>query len=205
MTCFLCGSQNRLRFCVRAENDLFLACGSIWQFIRVGGWNWLGVCMLAENHLILVWASNLTSFLGEWSKLSWFHCGRSNLTWLQCRDRNWLGVDVGIENDSVLFFGSEFTWLLCGGRKWLGFSILKENGLVYVRHRIYFISVQGLELTWFLCGGQRRLGFSVGIEINLVLVLRHQNWLDVSVGIGIHLDFEWGRKLLAFSVCIGNN
>ena len=28
LTCFLCGGQSRLRFCVRAENDFFLAWGS---------------------------------------------------------------------------------------------------------------------------------------------------------------------------------
>ena len=51
--------------------------------------------------------------------------------------------------------------------------------------KIDLISVSGSELTWFFCGRRKMLG--------------------VSIWIGIHLDFEWGRKLLAFSVCIGNN
>ena len=82
-TCFLSGGYNRLRFCVWADNfldliygskiDLVLAWGSQltwflcagrrrlvfsvgmdWLSFCAGGWNWLGICALAENHLVLV-------------------------------------------------------------------------------------------------------------------------------------------------------
>ena len=99
--------QERLRFCVRAENYLVLiyrskltwflcasrkglvfSVGIDWLSICAGGRNWLGFRMLAENHLVLIWASNLASFLCGWSKLTWFHCGGSNLSWFGRRDRN---------------------------------------------------------------------------------------------------------------------
>ena len=86
---FWCAGRKRLVFSV----------GIDWLSCYAGGRNWLGFCMLAEYHLILVWASNLTSFLYLWSKLTCFHCGGRNLTWFHCRDRNWLGFDVGVEND----------------------------------------------------------------------------------------------------------
>ena len=55
-------------------------------------------------------------------------------------------------------------------------------------------------------------GFSVGIQINLVLVSRHQSWLDFKVRFEIDLTavqrseltqfLRGGRRLLGFSVCI---
>ena len=47
-----------------------------------------------------------------------------------------------------------------------------------------------------------KFGLSVGIEINLVLVSRHQNWLDFIVGIEIDFDFSVGIRFdLVF--CVG--
>ena len=168
----LYGGQNRLRFCVRAENYFVLIYGSklIWflawgskltWFLCAGrkwldfsvGIDWLSFTRVVEVDLVfvcwteitwfyLVWASNLTSFLCGWSKLTWFQCRGSNLTWFQCRDQDWLGFGVGVENDLVLVFRS----------KW----------------------------TWFYYGDQNRLVFCAGIGIDLV--------------------FGWGRKWLGFSV-----
>ena len=135
---FLCGSRNRLRFCVRVESWLvfiygskltwFLAWGSkltwflctggkrlvfsvgiAWHSFFAGGRHWLGFCMLAESQLVLMWAWNLTSFLCGWSKLTWLNYRGSNLTWFQCRDRNRIGFGVGVENDLALVFGSKLS------------------------------------------------------------------------------------------------
>ena len=95
LNCFLCGGQNQLRscvraesylvlaygstltcflswgskltwFCVRAENDLFMVWASIYLvFVRVVE---VGFRVLAGNHLVLVGTSNLTSFLCGWYK-----------------------------------------------------------------------------------------------------------------------------------------
>ena len=125
----LYGGQNRLRFCVRAENYFvliygskltwFLAWGSkLTWFLCAGrkwldfsvGIDWLSFTRVVEIDLVLVWASNLTSFLRGWSKLTWFQCRGSNLTWFQCRYQNWLGFGVGVENDLVLVFRPKLTW-----------------------------------------------------------------------------------------------
>ena len=161
LTCFLCGGQNRLRFCVRAENCLvliygsnltcFLAWGSEltwflcagrkwlvfgvgidWPSLCAGGRNWLGFCMLAENHLVLVWTSNLTCFF----------CVGGPIDLISL---------LGIELDLMSAYGSELTWFLCGGRKWLGLSVCIEIDLVYVGDR-----------TW--------VNFSLAIGIDLALV-----------------------------------
>ena len=93
-------------FSVGIDIDLVLSAGRRWLVFCVGidwlsfcagGRNLVGVCKLAENESVLVWASNLTSFL----------CGWSELTWFQCRDRIWLGFGVGVGNDLVLVLGSE--------------------------------------------------------------------------------------------------
>ena len=58
LTCFLCGGQNRLRFCLRAENYLVEVYGSKLDcFFFRGDRNWLGLCVRAENDLLLVWGS----------------------------------------------------------------------------------------------------------------------------------------------------
>ena len=140
LTSFLCGGQNRLRFCVWAPKCLlwidgskltwFLAWGSKLTWFLCAGRKWLDfsvgidwlsftrvvevdlvfVCWTEITWFYLVWASNLTSFLCGWSKLTWFQCRGSNLTWFQCRDQDWLGFGVGVENDLVLVFRSKWTW-----------------------------------------------------------------------------------------------
>ena len=78
--------------------------------------------MLAKNHLVLVRASSLTSFLCWWSKLTWFHCEGSTLILFQCRGRIWLGFGVGVENDLVFVFRSNLKWFWYGDRNWLVFG-----------------------------------------------------------------------------------
>ena len=77
------------RFSTGIAIDFFFLCGPKMTFFnveidlfgfRVGGRNRLGVCMRAENHLVLVRASNLTSFLCGWSRLTRSPRGGSNLT-----------------------------------------------------------------------------------------------------------------------------
>ena len=143
---FLCGGQNRHRFSLRAENYLviiyiseltwFLAWGSKltwfscagrkwlalivgidWVSFRAGGRNWLDFYMLAENQLVLEWASNLTSFLSGWSKMTWFYCGVSNLTWVHGRDHNWFGLDVWVERRGFAL-GLTYTCFVYEDRNW---------------------------------------------------------------------------------------
>ena len=111
----------------------------------------LGFFILAENHLVLVWRSNLTSFLCEWSKLTWF----------QCRDRNWLRFGVGVENDLVFIFGSKLPWFQHGDRNWLVFSAAIGVDLVYVG-----------DWTWLdiYIGISMDLISVCGVEVDLVLV-----------------------------------
>ena len=87
---FLRRGQNRLRFCMRAENYLRLICRSKLAFFGVGIEIDLVIACGQKmtcfqrgdrlSHLVLVSASNLASFLSRWLKLTRFHCGGSNLT-----------------------------------------------------------------------------------------------------------------------------
>ena len=110
---FLVFGSSLTWLCVRAWNDLFLVWGENDLSFCAGDWNcrnWLGFCMLAGHHLVLVRAWILTSLLRGWSKLTDFRCGGSNRTWFQLRHRNWLGFGVGVENHLVLVFGSKSNW-----------------------------------------------------------------------------------------------
>ena len=158
--------------------------------------------MLAENPLFLGLASNLTSLL----------CGWSNLTCFQCVDRIWLGFGVGVGKDFDLVLGSKLPLFSYGYRKWLVFVRgRKLTRLLYGS----LVLVVGSKLNWFmwevkldssveieiylvLMWGLKRLCFSVGIEISLVLVSRHQNWLDFIVGIEVDSTSVQGSKLTWF-------
>ena len=87
---FLCASRRWLVFSVRID----------WLSFCAGGRNLLDFCMLADNHLVLVWASNLTSFCVG---------GRNWLDFI-LGDQTWLDFIAGIGIGLVLLWGSKTTW-----------------------------------------------------------------------------------------------
>ena len=118
-TWVLCAGRKLLGFNLWSKLTWFLCSGWKWLVFSVGiDWrsfcagdrNCLRFCMLGENRLISVWASNLTSSFCGWSKLTRFNCGGSNFTWYQCTDRNWLGFGMGFENDLVLVVRLKLSW-----------------------------------------------------------------------------------------------
>ena len=167
---FLCAGQKLVGFCVRAEHDLFyvwieidlvFVCGPKMTCFFCGdrlawcGWSkWAWFCMLVENHLVFVRASNLTFFLFGWLKLTWFQHGASKFTWFQCRDRNWLVFCVGVENDLVLESGSKLTCFF------------------FTKNRIDLNLDVEWKLTWFQCGWSRLTWVFIvwGIELHYVYV-----------------------------------
>ena len=80
LTCFLCGGQNRLRFCLRAE-----------------------------NYLVLVYGSYLTWFLSWRSRLTWFLCAGRNDFFLVWGSLDLVFVRV-VEIDLFFLCWSEITW-----------------------------------------------------------------------------------------------
>ena len=80
LTCFLCGGQNRLRFCLRAE-----------------------------NYLVLIYGSYLTWFLSWRSRLTWFLCAGRNDFFLVWGSLDLVFVRV-VEIDLFFLCWSEITW-----------------------------------------------------------------------------------------------
>ena len=80
LTCFLCGGQNRLRFCLRAE-----------------------------NYLVLIYGSKLAWFLSWKSKLTWFCVRAENDLFLACGSIDLVFVRV-VEIDLVFVCWPEITW-----------------------------------------------------------------------------------------------
>ena len=89
LTCFLCGGQNRLRFCVRAENCLGLIYGSTltWFLERGSKLNWFSCADIID--LFLVWGAidlvfarvvEIDLVFECWPKITFFYC--EHLTWL---------------------------------------------------------------------------------------------------------------------------
>ena len=167
------------------------------------------------------------------------------MTWLQCRDRNWLVYCVGVGKylgfgcasnlRCFLWLGIEIDLILEWGSNRLDFSCGVKMNLIFVWDRSWLRLSVGVERTWFLwwvsksavcwpkltcfecdgrlvwfwCGRWRSklawsldvgclsIGFGLSIEIDLVFCLgdrhwrhfsvRHQTWLEFSLGIGIYL------------------
>ena len=103
--------------------------------------------------MVLVWVSKLTRFSCRGIEVDFILWSGSKLAWLQCRDRNWHGLCVGVEKDLVLACGSKFPCVLWGGNE---IDLILERG----SNRLYFSS--GVELNSI---------FLWGTEIELVLVL----------------------------------
>ena len=73
-TSFLCGGSNWLEFSFAIENDSFVVRGAEIDCVRAV----IGLFLVWWSiDLVLLWASKLTWFLCEWSKLAWFQRVRS--------------------------------------------------------------------------------------------------------------------------------
>ena len=93
------------------------------------------------------------------------------MTWVQCRDRNFLGVCVTVEDDLILVWGSinsVFMWAV----------------------EIDFVFVCVSNMTWFQRGHRNQLGFVWVVEKTDFRVGDRKS-SDFSVGIGIDLVFVW--------------
>ena len=131
--------------------------------------------MRAGNHLVFVWASNLTWFICAWSKLTCFQmvdetwlnlsvgmkligllCGRSKLIFFRYKDWHWHGWLCGGGTYSLCLV-SESNWTLfwCRG--------LEIDLILGWGSKNYLNSVMGSNLTCFLCAGLEFLRFSVEI------------------------------------------
>ena len=55
LTCFLCGGQNRLRFCVKAKDYLVLIYGSKLPWFRYASRKSLGFSVSIELDVVFVW------------------------------------------------------------------------------------------------------------------------------------------------------
>ena len=124
--------------------------------------------MLAENHLVLVWASNVFPWVVEIDLISLWG---SNLTWFQYWDRNWLDFGVGVEINSVFVRGSKSTRFLRGDRNWHGFCVGCIMTWFYCFDRNWLGWGGGSQLSWFQRRDLHWLGFSVGVEKYLVLIV----------------------------------
>ena len=163
-----------------------------WLGFCVGGRNWLGFCVCGRNWLDFSVGMKLIWLCGC-SKMTRFHCGGTELTWFQCRDRKWLAFCLAVEKDLFLVYELKFTRFWCRGIE------------------IHLTSDWGSKLTWFQRWGRNQLGFYAGyrtsldfslrIAIELVicgvqndLVLVSESkliWL-LCRGINTDLNLEWG-------------
>ena len=63
---------SKLSRVLRARSKLVLSSGSTLNSFSCGGQNRLRFCVRAENYLVLIYGSKLTRFLARGSKLTWF-------------------------------------------------------------------------------------------------------------------------------------
>ena len=135
--------QNWLEFRVDIEIGL----------ISVMGRNWLDFCVGDRNAPVFVLVVEIES-ISVWG---------SNLTWILCRDRNWLGC-VGVGKYLVLVSGLKLGWFLCRGieidlviewgSNWLHFSGVEIELIFVWRIEFHFVLVLGSKLTCFCAGGR---------------------------------------------------
>ena len=89
------------------------------------------------------------------------------MTWLQCRDRNWLGFCVEVQKYLFLMCEYKLTWFLSGG----------------------------IEIDMILQWGSIRHDFSIGVEINLILVWGFEFDLFLVLGSNLTCFLCEGSKL----------
>ena len=180
------------------EDDIFQCGGSALIRFLFRGRKWLVLSVRIEIYWVFVsWHRNrfdikvgietdLISVMG--SKLTWFLCTASKLTWLKRRDRPWLFFCAGIKID--LGFA-------CGPKITLNISI--EFCLVcIVEIEIVLVFVCRRKITWCWCEYRTWLRFCVGSRYWLDFIVGDRTWRGFSVGIGIDLVLVGGSKMTWF-------
>ena len=129
LTCFLCEWPKLTSFQCGGWNLTFafsVGMKSIWLLRGLSKliWfqcrhrNWLGfLCGCRKWHFcarIKCGGWNLTFEFSVGMKSIWLLLGLSDFYLFQCRDRNWLGFCVAVEND-IFVSGSKLTRFLCRG------------------------------------------------------------------------------------------
>ena len=112
-----------------------------------------------------------------------------NLTWLQCRDRNWLDFCVDHRSWIVLVYGSKLTFF---------FVSAQRNRLdTRVGVEIYLVSVMGSKLAWDLCAGSILTYFYCAGR-NAWLQGMDRRWHDYRMPTGNPRVILWAWKLTWF-------
>ena len=155
------------------------------------------------------------------TKSIWLLCRwESELTWFQWSSRLqlcfWRGyrncrISYGHQNLPIFCPGRELIVFLCAGRSSFGFHVWVENILVSacVMKMVYGVDIDWIafrvhggnwlgfrlraEVTSFWCEHRPRFRFTVGRRNWLDFNARHQNWLLLSVGIGLDMVFVCRR------------
>ena len=125
-----------------------------------------------------------------------------NLTWLQCRDRNWLDFCVDHRSWIVLVYGSKLTFFFLYRRSEI--DLIPEWGSKFIWFQWWDLNWLGIcarDRNWLIFTVQvEMLDFKVWIDVDMIIVCRpeipelyceHGNWLGFCVG---------GRNCLASSV-----
>ena len=171
--------------------------------------------------LVLMWLSNWLVFYAG-GQIYFVALFGPEINWFSCMDQGWLDSTSGIAIDLIFLWRLKMTSFWCGDRLTLylrRLTWLAENHLVLVWASSFtsffvwvvendlismwsisldLISVQTSELPWGSCGGRKGLGCSVCIAINLDFVSRHQNWVELRVGIEIDLISVARQNLVIF-------
>ena len=166
LTWFWCLYQNWLDYIVGIKIGLISVLESKRFWFLSGGLKWFRF-----------WGGNrLTWFSCGWSIITSVTCGETKLTWLQYRDRNWLGICVVVENDPFLMLDWKLACFVLGHRNflWLRGGIAIALILVLESTVSWFLCGWS-NLTWFLWTGGNLLDFSVGIEIDLFFCVHGRN------------------------------
>ena len=72
LTCFLCGGQNRLWFCVQPENYLVLIYGSKLTWFLCAGRKWLVFSVSIELDFVFAWVVEIDLIVVYGPKMAWF-------------------------------------------------------------------------------------------------------------------------------------
>ena len=161
LTCFLCKGLNWLRCCTGAEItcfieiDLVLPCGPK-MICSQWGIDWLGFCVGGRIWLVFLGGQKSLGFsvrfehdfISAWVveiDLVWKR--GMNLTWFQCRDRNWPCFCVGIGHDMV--------------------SCLDRNKIWFVSRHHNRLELRGeIEIDLISVVGRKYLGFCLGDRLH---------------------------------------
>ena len=113
----------------------------------------------------------------------------SKFTYFLFGGPNWFCFCVRADHHSVFMYGSRITWCLRAWCKWLFYGMGIDRIAFRVHGRNWLGFCLRAEITSFWYEHRTRFRFSVGRRNWLDFNVRHQNWLLLSVGIGLDLGF----------------